>query len=69
MDVVLVFTASDYIDCQNICPDEFLDLALGYQNTVPPILAPHGTIYPFINHGLITFDLKRSDFLATSLRC
>jgi hypothetical protein len=65
----LLFTSADYVDCHNVYPDEFLDLASKFQNDNSPVLAFKGIIYSALPCFLNIFELKRSDFLTISLRC
>ena len=65
----LLFTSADYVNCQNVDPDEFLDIAFGCQKDNSSVLELRGIIYTAFPCFLNSFKLKRSEFLAISLRC
>jgi hypothetical protein len=66
---VLVLTASEYIDCNDLCPDEFLDLALAWQYPILPVFVPHLNNHPYLLHSSNSFYLERIDLLTFALRC
>ena len=65
----LLFTSADYVSCQTADPDEFLDIAFGCQNDNSSVLELSGIIYSAFPCFLNALQLKRSEFLAVSLRC
>jgi len=65
----LAFTASEYVDCKNFYPDEFLDFALECHYPILPIFAPYWNTHPLLLHSFKIFYFQRDDLLATFLRC
>jgi len=66
---VLSLTASQYVDCKDIYPDEFLDLALAWQYPVLPVFAPHRNTHPFLLRFIKMFYLRRFNLFTIFLRC
>ena len=66
---VLAFTASQYVDCRELYPDEFLDLALAWQYPILPVFAPHLNTHPFLLRFAKVFYFRRVNLLTTALRC
>jgi hypothetical protein len=66
---VMVVTASEYIDCKDIYPDEFFDLALTWQYSILPVFVPHLNNHPYLLHSSNSFYLERIDLLTPVLRC
>lgn len=65
----LALTASEYVDCNNPYPDEFLDLALECQGPISPVFAPQLNTHPLLLHPLKTLYFQRDNLLTTFLRC
>jgi hypothetical protein len=66
---VLVLTASQFVDCKELCPDEFLDLALAWRYPTLPVFAPRRNTHPFLFRFMKTYYLQRVNLLASPLRC
>ncbi len=64
----LVLTAHEYAVCESDLPDEFLDLAVAYQNLTLPVFAPHLNIGPILISLLKTARFQKAN-LTASLRC
>jgi hypothetical protein len=58
----LALTTSEYVNCKDLCPDEFLDFALVCQGPTLPVLASYRNTHP-----LLLWSLKRSSFRETNL--
>ena len=65
----LALTSSNYVDCKDIYPDEFLDLALAWQYPILPVFAPHLNTHPFLLRVTKMFNFRRFNLLIISLRC
>jgi len=65
----LALTASEYVDCKNPYPDEFLDLSLEWQYPVLPIFGPYRNTHPLLLHSLKIFYFQRDNLFTTFLRC
>jgi len=66
---LLAFTASDYVDCKDLDPDEFLDLAFESHQFISPVLNPYLKTQPFFFRSLRTIHFQKPDLLAHNLRC
>jgi len=66
---VLLLTASEYVDCKDFYPDEFLDLALAWQYPILSVFVPQLNNHPYIFHSLKGLYFKRIDLLNPILRC
>jgi len=66
---LLAFTASDYVDCKDLGPDEFLDLAFESHQFISPVLNLNSNPQPFFFRSLRTLHFQRADLLAHFLRC
>jgi len=66
---VLSLTAPQYVDCKEIYPDEFLDLALAWQYPILPVFAAHRNTHPFLLLFTKMFYLERFGLLTIFLRC
>ena len=66
---VLGFTAQEYVSCQDVFPDELLDLATARQNPTLPVFAPRLNTYPNLLGLLEIFCFQRTDLHTTCLRC
>jgi hypothetical protein len=60
-------TASDYADCKDLLPDEFLDLALAPRHLIFPIFALFGRRFFSLSENIVFPHLAH--FLTTILRC
>ena len=65
----LALTASEYVDCTNLYPDQFLDLAMECQNPILPVFAPYRNTHPLFLPGLKTSYVQRDNLFNTLLRC
>jgi hypothetical protein len=65
----LFLTASNYADCHNADLDEFLDLAIAWQNPNVPVLDHRWNSNHFEGPTLKTFYCNRVDPLTNFLRC
>jgi hypothetical protein len=65
----IALTASKYVDCNDPCADEFLDLALVCQNPILPVFAPQMNTHPYLPHSLKIFYFQGINYLTTVLRC
>ena len=65
----LALTASEYVDCKNPFPDEFLDIALECQGPILPVFAPQLNTHPLLIHSSKIFYFQRDNLLTTFLRC
>lgn len=63
------FTASEYVDCEDLFPDEFLDLAFESPNPVSPIFESQPYIHPTLLHFLKELYFQEIFFLTACLRC
>jgi len=66
---VLALTASVYVDCKALNPDEFLDLALACQDPILPVLSLHLNTNPFLPRSLKTFHFNGGNLFTNCLRC
>ena len=66
---LLAFTASDYVDCKDLRPDEFLDLAFESHQFTSPVLNPRLNTQVFFFRSLRTIHFQKADLLANLLRC
>jgi hypothetical protein len=66
---LLAFTASDYVDCKDLGPDEFLDLALESHQFISPVLNPRLNTQPSFFCSLRTQQFQKADLLTNLLRC
>ncbi len=65
----LLVTSAAYVNCENVVPDQFLDVAFGCQKSHHFFLAVREKTSPAFLGFLNTIKLKRSDFLTVVLRC
>ncbi len=65
----LALTASAYVGCKDISPDEFLDLAVASQYPISPVFAPRLNAHAYLLHALRTFHLQGINLLTAILRC
>ena len=65
----LALTAPEYVACRDLCPDEFLDLALASQDSVLPVFDLHRNTHPTLLRSLKTLYFQEIPFLTTCLRC
>ncbi|OGP80292.1 MAG: hypothetical protein A2V86_11680 [Deltaproteobacteria bacterium RBG_16_49_23] len=65
----LGLTASDYVVCKDLFPDEFLDLALAPISPILSVFAPSRNTHPFIYSSLKVFFFKQISLLTTWMRC
>jgi hypothetical protein len=65
----LAFTASDYVGCKDLDPDEFLDLALASEGPILPIFDPHRNTPSALLRLFKTLYFQEISLLATCLRC
>jgi len=65
----LALTSSNYVDCKDIYPDEFLDLALAWQYPILPVFAPHRNTDPFLLLFSKMFYRQRFSLFIIFLRC
>ena len=59
----------DYVGCNDLFPDEILDLALACENPILPIFAPHLNTHPYLLRSLKILYFQRTNLLNTILRC
>lgn len=69
VNVVLALTASSYVDCKDLVPDEFLDLAIEPQYSISPVFAPHQNTHPMLQRSLEIFYLGGVNLLTAIIRC
>ena len=65
----LGLTASEYVDCKDYYPDEFLDLGMARQYPIFPVLGPHQNTHPLLFLSLKIFYFQRANLLISILRC
>ena len=65
----LALTASQYVNCTDLYPDEFLDLALECQYPILPIFAPYRNTHPLLLHSFKISYFRTDNHLTTFLRC
>jgi hypothetical protein len=65
----LLFSVANYVSCDDLYPDEFLDIALGCQKIDLAALILKGIICPAFFSILNIYALKRSTFFTPALRC
>jgi hypothetical protein len=66
---VLVFTASDYVNCSDDFPDEVLDFMVVYESPVLPILSLHLNLHPYVLTSLKVFYLDKINLQTSILLC
>ncbi len=66
---VLALTASEYVSCKDISPDEFLDLAVASQYPISPAFAPRLNTHACLLRSLKIFYFQKINFLTAILRC
>ncbi len=66
---VLALTASSYVDCKDLSPDEFLDLASEPQYSILPVFSPHQNTHPMLHRLLKIFYLRGVNFFTAIIRC
>lgn len=66
---VFALTASQYVDCTDSYPNEFLDLALACPYSILPVFAPHWKTHPLLLRSSRMFYSQRVDPLSRCLRC
>jgi len=66
---VVGFTASDYANCDDLLPDEFLDLAFESPNPVSPIFESHPYTHPIPLFYLKVCYFREVNLLTSILRC
>ena len=66
---VSALTASSYIDCKDLFPDEFLELAIVCGILILPVFAPHRNTHPVLLRSLKIFNLGGVNLLTTIIRC
>jgi hypothetical protein len=66
---VLTLSASEYVNCTDFYPDEFLDLGLACQPQVLPVLSLSLNTHPLHRAPLKTLYFQRANLLTTFLRC
>ena len=65
----LGLTAPDYVDCKDLSPDEFLDLAFESPHPIIPVLNPHLNTQPLLFRSLRTINFQKANLLTNLLRC
>ena len=65
----VALTASEYVDCKDCYPDEFLDLGLACQYPIFPVFAPHQNTHPLLFLSLKIFYFQRANLLIAIQRC
>jgi len=66
---VLASTASAYVDCKNLCPDEFLDLAAESPSPIVPVFASILNTHLCLLRCLKIFHFQKMCPLTAILRC
>jgi hypothetical protein len=66
---VLTLSASEYVNCRDFHPDEFLDLGLAWQPWVLPVLSLSLNTHPLHRAPLKTLYFYRVSLLTTFMRC
>jgi len=69
MVVGLALTASEYVDCKDLCPDEFLDLAMEPSSPILPVFASSLNTHFYLLLPLKIFDFPQTSLFTAILRC
>jgi hypothetical protein len=65
----LALTASEYVDCKDLYPDEFLDLAAESPHPILPVFASSLNTHPYLLCCLKIFHFQKIGPLSSILRC
>jgi hypothetical protein len=66
---LLAFTASGYVGCTDLCPDELLDLVFESPNPISPVFESHLEIHPLPISSLEVYYFQKVNLLTNVLRC
>ena len=66
---VLGLTIPEYTGCDDLYPDEFLDLGMLCQYPIPPVLTPHLKTYASNPPPVKMSGPQKPKLLSTVLRC